>query len=154
MTFTRIRLRGLGLAIAAFLALAGIAGAATITIVNNDGAGEGFNDMTARAAVGGNPETTLGNQRLYVFQEAANIWGALLPSAVVIQVRAQFNPQTCSATSAVLGSAGPVTIHRDFTNAPFAATWYHQALANRLSGSDLSAANPDINATFNSNIDN
>jgi hypothetical protein len=30
-------------------------------------------------------------------------------------------------------------------------TWYHQALANKRSGSDLSA-NPDINATFNSNL--
>jgi hypothetical protein len=153
MTFTRIRLRGLGLATAALLALAGIASAATITIVNNDGVGEGFNDPAARAPVGGNPAVTLGGQRLFVFQEAANIWGALLPSAVVIEVRAQFNPQTCTPTSAVLGAAGPVTIHRDFTNAPFPATWYHQALANRLAGVDLSAANPDINATFNLNLD-
>jgi hypothetical protein len=136
---------------AAFL-LAGPAGAATLVILNNDGVGEGFNDPTPVAPVGGNPGVTLGQQRLNVFQHAANIWGALLPSAVTIVVRAQFNPQTCTLTSAVLGSAGPVTIHRDFGGAPFAATWYHAALANRLNSSDLSPLNPDINATFNSNL--
>jgi hypothetical protein len=126
--------------------------AATITILNNDGVGEGFNDATPVAPVGGNAGVTLGQQRLIVFQHAANIWGSLLSSSQVIVVRAQFNPQTCTLTSAVLGSAGPVTIHRDFPGAPFAGTWYHAALANKLSDSDLSLANPDINATFNSNL--
>jgi hypothetical protein len=132
--------------------LATHADAATIVIVNNDGVGEGFNDPTPVAPVGGNPGVTLGQQRLIVFQHAASIWGALLPSLVTIEVRAQFNPQTCTLTSAVLGSAGPVTISRDFPSAPFAATWYHAALANKLSSSDLVPASPDINATFNSNL--
>lgn len=127
--------------------------AATLVIVNNDGAGEGFNDPTVVAPVGGNPGTTLGQQRLNLFVQAASIWGSILPSAVTIEVRSQFNPQTCNATSAVLGSAGPVTIHADFPGAIFAGTWYHQALANRLSGIDQSVANPDINATFNSTLD-
>lgn len=127
--------------------------AATIVIVNNDGAGEGFNDPTPRAPVPGNPGTTLGQQRLNIFQHAANIWGGILTSNVTIQVRAQFNPQTCSATSAVLGSAGPITLHRDFANVPLGGHWYHQALANKLATADQSAANPDITATFNSNID-
>jgi len=144
----------LHLVLAAALALApAAASAATIVIQNNDGAGEGFNDPTARAPVGGNPGVTLGQQRLNVFQRAADIWGGLLPSAVTIVVRAQFNPQTCTATSAVLGSAGPVTAHRDFAGAEFPATWYHQALANRLAGVDLDPANPDINATFNLSLD-
>lgn len=133
--------------------LASAASAATITIVNNDGAGEGFNDPTPVAPVGGNPATTIGAQRLYVFQYAANIWGSILPSSVTIQVRSAFNPLTCTATSATLGSAGPTTIHRDFAGAPFPATWYYQSLANRLNGTDLSAANPDINATFSSSLD-
>jgi hypothetical protein len=127
-------------------------GAATITILNNDGAGEGFNDPTFAAPVGGNPGTTVGQQRLNVFQHAANIWGSILTSSVPIIVRAQFNPQTCTATSAVLGSAGPVTIHRDFAGADFTGTWYHAALANKLAGVDLDLVNPDINATFNSNL--
>lgn len=128
--------------------------AATITIVNNDGAGEGFNDTTPVSPIGGNPGTTLGAQRLFIFQHAAAIWGNILPSDVTILVRAQFNPQTCSATTGVLGSAGSTTIHSDFPGALVANTWYNQALANRLSGSDLDPANPDINATFNSDVDN
>jgi len=142
----------LGLLAAAPVVVPG-AHAATIVIVNNDGPGEGFNDPTAVAPVGGNPGVTLGAQRLNVFQEAANIWGGLLPSAVTIRVQAQFNPQSCDASSAVLGSAGPIQVFRDFSGAEVAATWYHVALANKLAGVDLSASN-DINATFNSAIDN
>ena len=125
--------------------------AATITIVNLDGANEGFNDPTPAAPIGDNIGTTIGEQRLFVFQTAANIWGALLPSDIEIRVGARFDPQTCTETSGVLGSAGPGSVHRDFANAPFANTWYHQALANRLAGADLSGLN-DINATFNSSV--
>ncbi len=134
------------------LAFALAANAATITIVNVDGAGEGFNDPTAAAPVGGNPGVTIGQQRLNVFQEAANIWGALLPSAVEIRVQAQFNAQTCGPTSGVLGSAGPLQVFRDFAGAELPATWYHVALANKLNGADLSGSN-DISATFNSQLD-
>lgn len=52
---------------------------ATVTVVNNDGAGEGFNDPSAPdadSATGGNTGATLGAQRLQAFQAAANIWGA------------------------------------------------------------------------------
>jgi len=68
-----VRLWRLCAALAATL-LAGPLHAATITIVNADGAGEGFNDPTPAAPVGGNPGTTVGAQRLYVFQYAASIW--------------------------------------------------------------------------------
>ena len=133
-------------------------GAATIVIQNNDGAGEGFNDPTAVAPVGGNPGTTLGQQRLIAFQHAANIWGATLNSVPTITIRAFFNPLTCTASTAVLGSAGPISVWRDFAGAPVAGTWYAAALANALSGSDLLTAaadpnnHPEINATFNSNL--
>lgn len=125
--------------------------AATITIVNNDAAGEGFNDPTAVSPEGGNTGATRGAQRLNVFQAAAAIWGTFLDSSVNIQVRSQFDPQTCTATSAVLGAAGTRTVHRNFPNADLPETWYHQALANKRAGSDLSASE-DINATFNSNL--
>jgi hypothetical protein len=126
--------------------------AATFVIVNNDGAGEGFNDPTPAAPVGGNSGTTLGAQRLIAFQSAADIWGARLASSVTIRVRAQFDPLTCNATSAVLGSAGPSNFFRDFTGAPVASTWFPSALANALRGADLDPAADDINATFNPNI--
>ena len=144
--------RVLTLAAVLVLAMAQAASAATIVIVNNDGIDEGFNDPTVVAPVGGNPGTTVGQQRLNVFQEAADIWGGLLPSTVTIFVLAQFNPQACDATSAVLGSAGPVSIFRDFAGAEIAGTWYHVALANKLAFVDLNPTGNDINATFNSNL--
>ena len=147
-------LRRIGaLAVLLSMLVTGVAGAATITIFNNDGVGEGFNDATPRAPVGGNPGLTVGQQRLNLFNHAAGIWGGILPSVVPIIVTSQFNPQTCNAVSGVLGSAGPINISRDFTGAEFPGTWYHQALANRLNGTDLVPANNDINATFNSNLD-
>jgi hypothetical protein len=125
---------------------------ATIIIQNNDGTGEGFNDPTPWTPTGGNPATTLGQARLNAFQYAADIWAQCLSSSVTILVRAQMNPQFCNTGSAVLGSAGATTVHRDFAGALQAATWYSQALANSLAGADLSPADPDINATFNSNL--
>lgn len=124
-------------------------GAATIVILNNDSAGVGFNDTTVVAPVGGNPGTTLGQQRLNAFQAAANKWGATLTSSPTITVRAQWTALTCTATSAVLGSAGAVSISRDFVGAPFASTWYSASLGNKLAGADSDPVNPEINANFN-----
>src|SRR5258705_12316060 len=84
--------------------------ASTITIVNQDSPGEGFNDATAAAPVGGNPGTTVGAQRLNVFQHAANVWGGILPSSIEIRVQARFDPLMCDATSGVLGRAGPTQL--------------------------------------------
>jgi hypothetical protein len=135
------------------LLFAGSANAATIVIVNRDGLNEGFNDNTPATPVGGNPGTTIGQQRLNLFAEAANIWGALLPSDVTIQIEARFNAMGCDASGAILGGAGPIEVLRDFIGAEFPATWYHIALANKQAGFDLLASN-DISATFNSSIDN
>src|SRR6266480_526200 len=77
-----------------------------ITIVNGNAAGVGFNDPTAATPVGGNPGTTLGQQRLNAFQRAADLWGATLDSRVPVTILAQFAPLACTATGAVLGSAG------------------------------------------------
>ena len=128
-------------------------GFATINIQNNDGVGVGFNDPTVVSPVGGNPGTTLGQQRLNAFQAAANIWGATLTSSVTITIRAQWSALTCNSTTAVLGSAGTVQIFSDFANAPFPGTWYGGALANKLAGSDLDVS-PEINANFNVNLGN
>jgi hypothetical protein len=102
--------------------------------------------------VGGNTGTTVGAQRLIAFEHAANIWGANLDSNITIIVNAAFNPLTCSATSAVLGSAGATQVFRDFAGAQKAATWYSFALANKIAGEDLDPGQPQINAQFNSNL--
>ncbi len=134
-------------------ALLGNAG--TISIVNNDAAGEGFNDQTAVSPEGGNNGTTLGDQRLNLFNYAAQIWGAYLDTSVDIKVNAQFDSLTCSSTSGVLGSAGTTSVNGNFANAPLANTWYPSALANKISGSDLNGAGTaEINATFNSDVNN
>jgi hypothetical protein len=98
----------------AAVAASSIANGATITVINRDNAGEGFNDPTPVSPVGGNSGTTLGAQRLNAFQFAANLWGALLNSPVEIRVGANFDryfavrpqpslarpvPQTSGATS-------------------------------------------------------
>jgi hypothetical protein len=143
---------------AATLALAcGAAGsaqaAATIVINNLNAPGVGFNDPTPAAPVGGNTGTTLGQQRLIAFTHAANIWGATLTSSVPIVINAQFRPLACTATGAVLGSAGATQVFADFPGAPKAGTLYSYALANKLYGSEISdTPGAQINANFNSEL--
>jgi hypothetical protein len=124
--------------------------AATITIVNQDGPDEGFNDPTPFTPVGGNTAMTLGQARLNAFEHAATILAQMLVSTVVIQVDAQIDP----LGPGILGSAGPNTVHRNFPNALVSNTWYVQALANQLAGQDLDPGTSDINATFSSNFSN
>ncbi len=132
------------------------AGAATITIMNTNLPGIGFNDPTPAAPVAGNAGTTLGQQRLNVFIAAAAYWSNRLSSAVPITVSAKMLALSCTANSALLGSAGPTDFWSDFVNAPGvrAATWYPSALANTLAGSDLDTPTPEINAQFSTNLDN
>jgi hypothetical protein len=137
--------------------------AANIVINNLDPPGEGFNDPTPATPVGGNPGTTLGEQRLIVFETAAMLWGATLESDVDIVVQAIFTPLSCTPTAGVLGAAGTIQIFA-FSEAPppvLTDTWYHSALANKLVGVDLTPGpldpgfleppyNDDIFALFNS----
>lgn len=141
----------------ALLAMAGLVfasalPAATVTVANLDDPGEGFNDPTPVAAAPGNPATTLGGQRLAVFEAAAEHWGALLASDVEIAVAAEMNPLDCDANSALLGQAGPESVFRNFPGGR-AGTWYVSALADAIGGSDLDPTGFDIGAEFNSNLD-
>ncbi|MBZ0089137.1 MAG: peptidase, partial [Thermoanaerobaculia bacterium] len=129
-------------------------GAAQFNIVNTDGAGEGLNDPTPVAPVGGNPGTTRGQQVLNVYNAAAAFWGDLIESDVVVNIEAAVNPLTCTTTGATLASAGALTVWSDFTNTDFADTWYPQALANKLFGSDLDPGFNDLAFRANTNIVN
>ncbi|HBL28899.1 MAG TPA: peptidase [Acidobacteria bacterium] len=130
--------------------------AANIFIVNDDGPNEGFNDPTPVAPVGGNPGTTLGQQRLNAFQFAADVWGAALDSAVPIYILSSFDPLPCTATGATLGAAGALEVWGDTPGVEVPGTWYHVALANKLAGFDLSPDpfGEDIIAFFNTDLDN
>jgi hypothetical protein len=159
----RIQTQTTRLAAAVLLAIgaATAANAATITITVRDGPGVGFNDPTVVAPVGGNPGTTLGAQRLFVYQYVAGIWEAALTSPVNIKVSAAWEALTCTTASAVLGSAGAYNIWRDFSGS-VPATWYPQALANKLAGTQLNSAgggttgydDADIKTQFNVNLGN
>jgi len=144
--------RALTLALLACVADASAAQAATITIVDLDGAGVGLNDPTPVSPAGGNNGTTIGAQRLNAMQFAANTWGALVQSPVEIRIGASFANLPCSSSSAVIGQTGPNSVHRDFAGAPLANTWYPAALANSLAGVDLRPGSDDVGSTFNAAI--
>jgi hypothetical protein len=104
-----------------------------IFIFNNNAPGVGFNEVTPAAPVGGNPGTTLGAQRLNVFQAAARIWEDKLKPKHDILVLADFRALGAN----VLGSAGAIQVFRDFPGAELPGTWYPVALASQLAGEDL-----------------
>jgi len=111
----------------------------------------GFTDSTAVAPVGGNAGTTVGQQRSIVFAQAAAKWTGIVQPNANITIDAQFTSLTCDATSAMLGSAGPNYIERDFPGAALSKTWYPEALYQHLT-SDIS--NTAIAANFNANLGN
>lgn len=125
--------------------------AATITIINNDSTGEGFNDTTPFTAQGGNYAVTLGQARLNAFQYAANLLAMYLESDVEIRVNAKIDPLGGS-NPITLGYASPYSVIRDFSGAPQANTWYTIAVAEKLAGTELNSG-ADITATFNSDVD-
>lgn len=85
------------------------------------------------------------------FQRAVDIWArqASIASPVPITIDARFE----RLGTGILGSAGPSLYHRDFPGAPRADTWYVDALANKLHGSQL-MPKPDIVARFSSAFPN
>ncbi|MGH8568230.1 MAG: hypothetical protein ACREXU_09465, partial [Gammaproteobacteria bacterium] len=138
-----------------FSAAVGPAPAADIKVINRDGRREGFRDRRAPdvdSAIGLNPGTTLGRQRLIAFRAAAAIWAERLQSPVRIRIDANFDPLPCDASSAVLAETAMTTAHRDFRGARARKTWYLQALANALAGRDLAPGRSDIDARFNSAV--
>ncbi len=126
--------------------------AANIVIVDGDDPGEGFNDPTPVSPVGGNTGTTLGAQRLQLFQTVAAEWGSKLNSSQVIYVFGFWPALPCTSTEAVLGAAGPFQVYA-FDAAPLPGYWYNAALAAKLISLQLSSPdNPDIIAEFNANL--
>ncbi len=77
------------------------------------------------------------------FQSAVDTWAGLLSSDVPIYVAAVFQP----LGDGVLGSAGPTSIFANATGLE-RNTWYGDALADKLTGEDLSPSTYDIVANF------
>jgi len=129
------------------------ADAATFSFTYTDPAGFGFNETDPATPVGGNPGTTLGEQRRNVMEQAANIWAPYLQSDVTIVIEARFSNFGGTPTSATIAAAGPETVLADFAGAPQSNTWYVSALADSLSGQDQDTGSSDLNVTVNEDID-
>lgn len=150
------------LALAGLACTAHAASAAKIEIINIDPPNVGFNDPTPATPVGGNPGTTIGEQRLAAYRRALDLWGSVLKSKVTIHVVGSFSafpPELCAGN--VLARAGAFQIFANFPNAPKPDTWYGVALANSLAGEDLAPGDlgpeagyvgADILAQFNGGI--
>jgi hypothetical protein len=152
----------LAAAVLAFASASSAFAAGRVIVVNGNLPGVGFNDPTPAAPVGGNPGTTLGEQRMNVFLFAANIWTAVLNPKVDVYVWARFVP----LGAGVLGSAGPISVSRAFASSEYPDLWYHEALANHLRGfdeiphdpaflpnaADLANPSDEISARFSTNF--
>lgn len=108
--------------------------------------GTGFDDPTPAAPVGGNPGLTVGQQRVFVFLQAAAIWEETIKPQQDIWLAAEFVP----LGPGVLGAAGPQFIWSNFPGAELPNTWYFDSLADNLFEGDLSPITYDILATFSS----
>lgn len=153
----RSALRALVCSALIFLAASSGHADAVITVINLDGADEGFNDATPAAPIDGNPGTTIGQQRLNVFQAAADAWGETIGSNVPVLVDASWDALECGEEGTTLGHAGPIvfgrTTHPDDIPGLLMNTWYPIALVNALAGKDLDPGRSDVVATFNSDVD-
>ncbi len=120
----------------------------------------GFTDSTALSAVGGNPGTTVGQQRKRAFIKAASIIADVLSYTVVgseIVIDADFFALSCDANSGVLGSAGATkSAALGTTNGNWLVnTFYPISLWSQLNNSDQKNnlnVTSDIEAEFNSDI--
>ena len=143
------KLKPLLLATAMSFALGAVhASAADLIPINFDGANEGYNDTTPAAPVGGNPGTTVGEQRQIVAQFAAELWGGVLVSPQPVYIAAQFNPLGPN----VLGSAGATSVWYNFPGAQYPNTLYSVALAESIANADFNPNVVDISSQFSSDF--
>jgi hypothetical protein len=123
-------------------------------LTQSDAAGATFS-FTYVAAGGtdqwGEPCFAFPSSAKTAFNAAANIWANIIKSSVPITIRACWANLGGVST---LGYSGGGPLHRNFSGAPLADTWYVGSLANALHGSDLSPSGPyafDMHITYNSN---
>jgi YVTN family beta-propeller protein len=121
--------------------IAGRVGALSIEIQYVDPVGEGFFDSEFGAA------------RRVAFEYAIDRWRTILDGSVPIVVTAQMPSAGGDGSSALLASAGPVSVHRGFPGSP-SSVWYAAALANQLRGDDVNGGDQaEIRILFNADID-
>lgn len=137
-------MRPYAIALAAALLLnATVVHALPIEIDYTDPPGTGFDDPV------------LGSARRNALEFAVDVWRATLGGAVPVVVEASMPGLRGSGASALLASAGPTTLQRNFPGAPAANTFYPPALANQMSGTDANGPElSEITIRFNAAVDN
>jgi len=131
----------------------------TISLVSNtalgqfsidfaDGSNEGFFDPAARTPVGGNPGTTLGEQRRLVVEKAIEIWEKHIQPEGPVVIEAKFD---FIADPTTLAQASPTRFFIDLPEAPEQGVWYVIGLANHFAKRDLVVGEPEIMMRFNTN---
>jgi hypothetical protein len=126
-----------------------MSGSSTLVVHIEDSPGEGFMEPGS-----------LGAQRRAAIERVAEIWGSLVRSSVPIHLTVSFDDLPCVDGSATLAQAGPTFIFESFSGADILHAWYPGALAEALSGQNLSLEDDvdpeagDIHAMFNIGIDN
>jgi MYXO-CTERM domain-containing protein len=125
-----------------------------------DDSGRGYLDPTPVQPVGGNPGTSVGQQRRIVFERALAVFAGRLQSTQPIRVLTTFSGDVdgleCTPTAAVLGGAAAhhAVHYRGPAGAPhpMPGVLYHAALADSLAGHDHASDDPDVVAHFNGRI--
>ena len=122
--------------------LQALGGNAEFRLLSTSRAGEGFNDPTSATPVGGNPGTTVGEQRRIAFQYAAALWSATLGNQVRVTISATLTPLSCAGGLALLGATSPVGFAPGDPNPV--------AVENETAGQDRDPSSPEIQTSFNS----
>jgi hypothetical protein len=81
------------------------------------------------------------------FEAALSVWASQISSSVPISVSANWVP----LGAGVLGSARATNLWRNFSGAPVGNTWFPDAVANKITGTDLDPS-PDLIVSFNSTL--
>jgi YVTN family beta-propeller protein len=98
-------------------------------------------------------DPTLGAERRQALEYAVGMWAQMLAGEVPVTVAAGMESAGGTGTSALLASAGGVTIHRAVPRG-VPDTWYAAALANQIAGRDINGPDvPEIFAVFNADLD-
>ena len=119
----------------------------------NGNSNSGFDDPTVITSDISGGSTTLGEERQASLEAAAAPWAAFLDVSQPVVISATMVNLGGNQTGAPLGAAGPNFMWRDFSGAPVGGTWFVDAQANQLAGSNNDPA-VDIVAEFNSAVDN
>ncbi len=113
-----------------------------LEVVYDDAPGEGFFD----------PQ--LGAQRQAALSAAVAQWASTLAGDIPVIIVANMPRLGGTGADALLASAGSVTVHRNFTGAPLADTWYAAAFANQRVGMDVNGETlAEIQISFNADVD-